>query len=383
MRRSFFFGLWFLVGCLLLLWQQPDISGDEPVAPLTEISESDPPIVEAHSTETPLAETPVPVVAHSGVLVMHSLDVVEGEINHENSVYRVRTIDGEFVIPVANVLFECNSREEAYLLLKPRVLPNNPADHVSLAKWCVRNHLLEDARTEMQAAVKLSPNNMEYRYLLKQAEELLDPYRMPGDVDGTKPDRFDISDAMLQRVEPLGGMTRQQAREFTSRIQPILLNSCATARCHREGSREQISLSLKPLNRYQSLATTKHNFEQVFAQIDQEDPEASPLLTAHRGSADAISSPFDTPQGRDLEHAVLLWIVSLRIPEEEAVIPVEHGSPRTANIIDTITRDRNRRERRLQQARLRRTNQAKGITTEESKGDYLSELLPGETAATE
>lgn len=383
MRRSIFVCLWFLVGCLLLLWQQPDISGDEPLPPVTETSVDDSPSFNPPRVETPVTEAAPPAEKRSGVLVLHTLDVAEGVINTENGVYRVRTADGEFVIPVSNVLFECGSREEAYLLLKPRVLPNNPADHVSLAKWCVRNHLLEDARTEMQAAVKLSPNNMEYRYLLKQAEELLDPYRTPGDFDGTRPDRFDLSEAMLQRVEPLGGMTRQQAREFTSRVQPILLNSCATARCHREGSREQLSFSLKPLNRYQSLATTKQNFEQIFAQIDQQHPENSPLLTAHRNSEDGIRSPFDTPQGRDLEHAVLLWIVSLRIPEEEVEIPAENGTPKTANIIDTITRDRNRRERRIQQAKKSRTNLAKDLTPDESQGDFLMELLPEETAAAE
>jgi len=311
---------------------------------------------------------------------MRSLELAEGIIHLKNGAYHVQTDGGNLIVPKANVQFECGSREEAYLLLKPRVVPNNPSDHISLAKWCVRNELLEEARDEIQSAIRLNPDNSENKLLLKEVEQLLDPYRTPGDVDGTRPDRFDFSSAMLQRVEPLGGMARNQAREFTSRVQPILLNGCATARCHREGNREQLSFKLSPLSRYQSNSITKQNYDRILTRIDRDHPERSPLLTAHRDPADGILSPFEKPQGKQLEQTVLNWIVSLDSGEQEAEIPAETGPPKTANIISTINRDRNRHERRRQLALKRRELLEKRRITTSPQEDFLSDLLSEETA---
>lgn len=385
MRRSFFVCLWLLAGCLFFLWQQPDISGDEPATPIEESSDETPPPEDSpaeDATESDLfLPEPTPfAVERPGVLVMRSLELVEGIIQLKNGAYHVQTNGGNLIVPKANVQFECGSREEAYLLLKPRVVPNNPSDHISLAKWCARNELFEEARDEIQAAIRLNPGNTENKLLLKEVEQLLDPYRTPGDVDGTRPDRFDFSSAMLQRVEPLGGMTRNQAREFTSRVQPILLNGCATAHCHREGNREQLSFKLHPLSRYQSNSITKQNYDRILTQIDRDHPERSPLLTAHRDPTDGILSPFEKPQGKQLEQAVLNWIVSLDSGEKEAEIPAEAGSPKTANIISTINRDRNRHERRRQLALKRRELLEKRKITAAPQEDFLSDLLSEETA---
>jgi len=385
MRRSFFVCLWLLAGCLFFLWQQPDISGDEPTTPIAESSDETPPSEDSPTEDATESDLFLPGSTsfdeeRPGVLVMRSLELAEGIIHLKNGAYHVQTDGGNLIVPKANVQFECGSREEAYLLLKPRVVPNNPSDHISLAKWCARNELFEEARDEIQSAIRLNPDNSENKLLLKEVEQLLDPYRTPGDVDGTRPDRFDFSSAMLQRVEPLGGMTRNQAREFTSRVQPILLNGCATARCHREGNREQLSFKLSPLSRYQSNSITKQNYDRILTRIDRDHPERSPLLTAHRDPADGILSPFEKPQGKQLEQTVLNWIVSLDSGEQEAEIPAETGPPKTANIISTINRDRNRHERRRQLALKRRELLEKRRITTSPQEDFLSDLLSEETA---
>lgn len=352
------------VFCLMSFCERSDIWGEEPAPP----SVGSPETVEQ---QTPARKLP-------RILVLHSLEVVEGLVSVENGVCRVMTADGEIFIATSNVLFDCSSREEAYLLLKPRVIPNNPDHHVSLAKWCARNELPEEARDELQAAIRLNPDNEEYRYLLQQAEELLNPYRTAEDINGTKPDRFNLSEAILQRVEPLGGMTRSQAREFTSRVQPILVNGCATSHCHGEGNRAKLSFSLSPSSGYSSLQTTQRNLDRIVSQINKEDPKLSRLLTVHRETDDGIESPFDKPHGKALERTVMRWIASLGSPEPEMEIPPETGPPRTANIVAEIARNRNRRERRQRAAANLRESKVNSLSRDESPGGFLSELLTEE-----
>lgn len=359
------------MGCALLVCPFPEIFGQDALS-------SD----EQQTSEHQAPVQSPPAAARSGILVMHSLEVVVGTIVQQGNIYRVTNAEGEIVIPAANVLFECGSREEAYLLLKPRVAPNSPGDHASMAKWCVKNELLEEARDEMQAAVRLNPNNEENRSLLRYVEELLNPFRTPEDVAGTRRDRFNLAEGFLKQAEPLGGLTRSQAREFTSRVQPILLNSCATARCHRDGNNQNLSFRLKPLNRYQSLQTAHFNLDQILEQVNRDHPEKSPVLQAHRAEDSQIESPFDKPRGDYLEQTILNWIISLETPEAEIPIPSEVGSSNNANIISAITRDKNRRERRQQESARRKTETMKSSLSQSSSENYLSELLPEKDVAT-
>jgi len=366
MRYSWWIGAWVAVNCAVIFAQ-----GSEP--PNQEEA------VSAQSPVDPEQATPAEAAPakpdRPSTLVMHSLDVVEGVVLQREGVFRVQVDDGVLVIPAGSILFECGSREEAYLLLKPRVLPNNAADHISLAKWCIKNELLEQAQEEVQAAVRLNPDNEENRFMMKYVDELLNPYRIPEDAQGYRRDRFNLAESFLKEAEPLGGMTRSQAREFTSRVQPILLNSCATARCHRVGNPDTEGFHLKPLGGYQSLQVTEFNLEQIQKQLDRREPYQSPLLRAHRQTDGPIRSPFDKPQGEHLERTILSWIISLDEPESDPEAPMEAGQPRNANIVSTITRDRNRRKRRQEMATKSRAKPSADSPIPNGSEDFLSTLL--------
>lgn len=329
--------------------------------------------------EEPVAEAPRP-----SVLVMHSREVLEGIAVRDGGVYRVQTHQGELVVAASNVMLVCGSVEEAYLELKSGINPQNPVDHVSLAQWCVQQQLMEEARGELEEAVRLNPMNSENRILLQRVEDLMNPLRSQIKRGQIHRERFDLAAGALQKVEPLGGMSRDQAKEFTSRVQPILLNGCATAGCHRPGN--PTGFTLEPLHdRFQSMSTTRKNFDAIRGLVDQENPGQSQLLTVHRGGASRVQSPFDKPQGEATERAVLRWIHSLGNPEAEEEVPSVVGNPRDASILTAISRDRQRKERRMQAAAKRRAATVKPLA-ETGKGfeeEFLSGLLEVEEFAHE
>jgi hypothetical protein len=95
---------------------------------------------------------------------------------------------------------------------------------------------------------------------------------------------------------------------FAARVQPLLLNRCATAACHGGRSSSEFQLASPGLGKTATLRYTQRNLAAVIQQVNTANPEQSPLLTVpqrpHGGLSSAVFSERERPQLELLENWV-------------------------------------------------------------------------------
>ena len=171
---------------------------------------------------------PVPVTQAEGlpltgkVLVLRNERTVEGEIEYVAGRYRVRRPVGETWIEAAGVLRLCPGLPEAYACLRAQELLK-PADvdkRLRLAEWCVDHGMATEALAETEEALRLNKTHPEGRRLLARLQI----------VQGSAP-AHPVTPPPLPVPPPTPDLelTSEALNLFGTRVQPILMNTCATA----------------------------------------------------------------------------------------------------------------------------------------------------------
>lgn len=254
-------------------------------------------------------------VARQGILLMRSGKVVEGRILKAGENYTVQQPrGGTMFVPGLLVSLHCENVREAFLKLRENARRQNSAEaNCTLARWCISNQLLTDARDELHQALQLDPGSEDARNTLNRLNELLDP-QQPAESkkaaapdpyqSAPKPQRFSPEDA-----ESLGSLTRDQAQQFTRRIQPILVNNCAVAGCHGVNSETGFRLQRVIPGGDTSRIASERNLAEVLDQLDYKSPRSSPLLSRPRGNHGRRGkSPFAGPRGADQYADLRKWV---------------------------------------------------------------------------
>jgi len=115
---------------------------------------------------------------------------------------------------------------------------------------------------------------------------------------------------------------------FANRIQPLLVNSCATAACHGPDSTSSFQLWRTPTHRPPSRRVTQRNLYHVLNQIDYESPSDSPLLTvpvAPHGPRELVLFPNPQAQSyRQLADWIRLVTAGPQVAQP-ATLPVDRN----------------------------------------------------------
>jgi hypothetical protein len=211
----------------------------------------------------------VPPRTTGRVLLLDSERVIEGQIEREGDQYRVRRSVGETRVPADGVLQLCGTMEEAYDFLRARANLRDPDERTRLARWCHLHNLPEQALAEARAAADLCPKNPEYsrwRDNLQRAAAVMGPpapAQQAPPVDTAAPPPIEVN------AESMGW--------FATRVQPILMNTCAS--CHVPGKAGAFKLTRSYDDGMVNRRATQQNLAAVLAQINTERWETSPLLT--------------------------------------------------------------------------------------------------------
>lgn len=308
------------------------------------------------------------VTGRPGILVMRNGKVVDGRILKSGDDYTVRNPQGGIMfVPGALVSLHCESLRDAYRKLRDNAQKQNaPAGHCALARWCITNKLMTEARTELNDALQLEPLHEEARNLLVRLNELLDPQRPDEEKKSAAPTtsapkatRFTTDD-----VESLGSLSREQALHFTRRIQPILVNNCAVAGCHGPESETGFHLQRVVPGGDTSRIASERNLAEVLEQIDVKSPRSSPLLTVPRGSHGRRGRPaFAGPRGSEQYEEIRKW-VQIVARAEVAREKREGPAPQKEDRIEQVSGVNERQERTNQSRRT-----SKAATPVESRGN--------------
>lgn len=178
------------------------------------------------------------------VLLLQNRSVLEGTVERAGDQYRIRQGKSEMQVPVQLVLFVGNDLAGAYEFLKTRIDPKKAEDHLDLAQWCRRHGLKAESAAETDAALALNPAKK---------------------VSGEEP-----------RATSNGDHSPLVVRQFSSKVQPILMNLCAG--CHGTGSGGVFVLHRIGPSNSGSPQATQTNLDATVRQLNRENPPASPLL---------------------------------------------------------------------------------------------------------
>jgi hypothetical protein len=235
-----------------------------------------------------------PAPAAGKVLLLDNDRVLEGDIERVGDQYRVRRPLGEAWVPANKALCLCATLADAYACLRRRANLNDPDERLRLARWCHLHGLRTEALAEVTAAVDLRPDHAETRRLLSSLQHAA----APTSAARAKPDARPAPDL------PPPDLSAESLCAFRSRVQPVLMNACAS--CHATGHGGAFQLTRIYEDGGSNRKLVQRNLAAVLAQVNPRAPAGSPLLTkavsAHDGKmAQAPLKGRQAPAFRVLE----------------------------------------------------------------------------------
>jgi hypothetical protein len=279
-----------------------------------------------------------------GVLVLSDGTVVQGIINRTAIGYLVNMKSGKRAISAGQVHLHAKSKKSAYKNFSKRSSKNNIPVRLKLTHWCLKNRLMDEAGNELKAILILEPENSEAKNLLKQLEEMLNPNHPSHQLIASENSRK-MNNPDLEKVAYLGNLSRKLAKNYSSRIQPILLNQCGNYSCHGSPKREfYLNPKTAKIRRYSNM-----NIKSVFKQINWEAPEESNLLTHHEKKQESKVGRFRGRSGKRQKELIQKWIASVvqfqaenetvQVKEKGVIVQVSSGSPIQKKIVkNTLSR---------------------------------------------
>jgi hypothetical protein len=347
----------------------------------------------------------LPAEPRGQIVILANDNTLTGKVDKIEGGYRLRSSRGESILPDHQVLRVCDTLDQAYTWLKSRANLRDPHERLRLARWCAAQGLTAEARAEAQAALDLAPRSESARHLLRQLDDTADvPPNTPAVdrssehlsrerkgaearesltcVGGSNADARGAEQAVAL-AKPLEGwekvLTKAATKEFTLRIQPIVLNGCGTGACHGgEDSRGGFLLKRPPSEAAHLPNLTRHNLAQTLALINRQNAGQSPLLKKalepHGGAARAPLASPDNPAYRTLAS----WVHHLAPPALEAGAPAlgEHAPPAAPPIAPGFA------ETREPEAGLPAVLPAARAPEELTKDEALKQLLERRTPGT-
>jgi hypothetical protein len=251
------------------------------------------------------APQPAEFAGKEGVLALFDGRVVSGKVTAAPGGYLLkRPGSTDEMIPTFLVQTAADSLTGCYENLKGSINPSRPDDHLELANWCIRQRLLEEAKAEVLAVLKLDPNRREARDLLVKLEEATNP-RPRNRESEAAPIR--TTDGFLDSAgRTTEGLSPELTSQFVRRIQPLMVSKCGNAACHGGNASESFRLANIRRTSSSGRTTTLENMRQVLALIDSGNPDSTRLLNA-------LSSPthigvFSGTGGQTQLAAIKAWV---------------------------------------------------------------------------
>ncbi|MDA1051871.1 MAG: hypothetical protein O3C40_15500 [Planctomycetota bacterium] len=249
---------------------------------------------------------PSPQQPQEGVLLLKHGATLRGFITPAGDRYIVLLGEsGEVRVPAADVAAVVNSLPEAYEF-KRSVLDDRLASRIDLAQWCLQHQMPARAADQLLAAERLFGQQPQLELLHQRllASAKVQP-------SSGEPAEMAAVIAKVSFEEELSGFPSGTIESFTSTVQPLLLNRCASGGCHNTRGTSAYVMFRPFLGQATTRRLTERNLQATLAYIDRAAPLESILLskaaTPHGGAAVA------TVQEREQKQLAILeaWVRSL------------------------------------------------------------------------
>jgi hypothetical protein len=152
-----------------------------------------------------------------------------------------------------------DTQRAEYVRRQASIDPNKADDLCGLARWCLQNKLPEEARTNAEAALQRSPDDLRAKYVLYA----LSATQKASGVDGTDTQvgagkGTTISDEDVTRIINEEGSA--QITRFGKEVLPRLVERCGAVKCHGDEKNPKWTLITKDLT---DRKTIVENFQSI------------------------------------------------------------------------------------------------------------------------
>jgi hypothetical protein len=223
-----------------------------------------------------------------GVLVLRSGRVLRGGIIRVGDRYVVTLGDTDEVgVPADLVELRCDSLRQAYEIRKSALpIAAQASDHWKLADWCLQYGLLSAAAEQLMAVMNIEPDNPRIPQFEKRLKLALRRAREPAAhvAHATQ----EVSQTELDRI--VRALPSGVVEQFTSAVQPLLLNRCSNGSCHGANTDSDFRLVRPSWSRTLPRRFTQRNLYESLNYVNPQQPASSELLvksTSPHGGADA------------------------------------------------------------------------------------------------
>ncbi|HEY3394899.1 MAG TPA: hypothetical protein VGK58_19500, partial [Lacipirellulaceae bacterium] len=169
-------------------------------------------------------------------VVLEDGGVLIGEVSRDGDRYLIARAGGEIQVASANVLFVCDSLEEAYELRRAKTERPDAASHLLLADWCLCHNLVSQAARELADARELEPLHPRLALLERRLAALRNPRVQsvrPAIATPVNAARINNTTDPSQVTTRIDALPDGAVERFTRKVQPILVNNCTTSGCHQ------------------------------------------------------------------------------------------------------------------------------------------------------
>ncbi len=263
-----------------------------------------------------VAMAAAPVVAAEpavqGVLVLRNGNVLTGAVRPGGDYYRVESAGASLQVPASQVEMACRDLDEAYEMRRSARAGTTADSHIELARWCLRQNLLDQAVRELVDARTLDPSHPALAPLELQLEQIIQ-LKADGRAASHKPPRIAAAARRPTSASAVAtpsefDLSLEARTGFVRSIQPMLIHMCATAGCHQPGGAQQLQLDRWALTGNGNATLVRRNLAAVVQQIRQDDPESSPLLALARQEHGGASGKPSVPLAPLQATMLVEWI---------------------------------------------------------------------------
>lgn len=245
-----------------------------------------------------LCAAPLTAGERGTVLLLHEQGVLVGDVERQGEQYVVRRGTSETWVPAGRAVRLCADLPAAYAFLRSELVNDDNAGRLRLARWCRHHGLVAEALAEARAVVAADADDVAARSLVATLERVA--------AAPTQPAAEPV--AAVSNEEPAVALTEihaEAATLFLTKVQPILMNACAS--CHAVDGR---SGAFK-LHRVHGPGgrSSQVNLAAVLGRVTREKPAESPLLARAAGVHGPMTQPAlkrNTPPYQTLEQWVRL-----------------------------------------------------------------------------
>lgn len=229
------------------------------------------------------------------VLLLHNEHTIEGDIERVGDHYRIRRGNSEMLLPIEKALFLSSDWKELYGVMRSRANLQDPDERLRLARWAYLNNLRKEAFQEAKAAADMRPQH-------QPSKQMVSIYARALEAELERDTNNPITPVANtpSRPVPTVDLSAEALALFTTKVQPILLNTCVS--CHHPGKPGEFLLVPAYQDNYR--VAQQKNLAMVIRQLNLDRPQASQLLvkaaSAHGGftqppiKGGRQSAPFHT-----------------------------------------------------------------------------------------